>query len=150
MFRVSTQAQTWVKSLLGQDPFKLSIDIYYIFCLTGLAAEEIKEIEGASHDILDYFPTPYQDHQRLIINFLLISEKNRLGIANEDKDRIKKELIEKFIDPNINSLTSSGRSRLNDYANAGHRILSGKMATPGNAAVFLEVWLNEMKEIEKK
>ena len=150
MFRVSTGAQTWIKSLLGQEPFKISMDLYYIFCLTGLAAEQTKKIEGKEHDILDYFPTPYQDHQRLIINFLLISEKNRLGISDEDKNSIRTELIEKLIDPNINSLTGLGRGRLNEYANAGHRILSDKMAIPGNAAVFLSEWLKEMKKIEKK
>ena len=72
MFRVSDGAQTWIKSLINQEPFKLALDVYYIFCLTGLAAKQSKTIEGKGHDLVDQFPKQYQDHQRLIINFLLI------------------------------------------------------------------------------
>jgi len=84
------------------------------------------------------------------LEILLISEKNRLGISDEDKNSIKTQLIEKYVDPNINSLTVSGRNSLNGYANAGYRILSDKMPKPGNAASFISAWLNEMKKIEKK
>lgn len=150
MFRLSKKADEWTKDIVGKLPFGLKLDIYYLFLLVGMTAKKSSAFSEFGKDINNSFPREYKSQQKLIINFLLISRKKLLAIPDEDKKRIRTELLEKYIDPETNSLTLEGRNLCNEYANAGFEILENSMAAPNDASGFLHTCLEKIKELEKK
>lgn len=150
MFRLSKKADEWTKDIVGESPFDLKLDIYYLFLLVGLTAKKSSAFTDFGKDINNSFPDGFKQQQKLIINFLLISRKKLLAIPDDDKQRIRSELLEKYIDPETNSLTLEGRNLSNEYANAGFEILENLMASPKDASAFLHTCLEKIKELEKK
>jgi len=157
MFKLSQKASSWSNALLKQQPFTMQFDIYYIFLITGFAAQESLEIDPKdnpdkmkSGDIIKTFPVEFKSSQKLIINLLLVTEKKQKGIADDANVKIRNQLLEKYVDPNSSSLSEAGYTLCNNYANKGFKILFEKILKPTNAADFLTAFLKEIKIIEKK
>lgn len=104
---------------------------------------------SSQRDIIDSFPGQYSSSQRLIINLLLITEKNKRAIPDDDKVRLRTELLEKYINPENNSLTLEGFKLANSYAYGGYRILDEKIAKPEDSGDFMIAFLNVLKSVEK-
>jgi hypothetical protein len=155
MFKLPIEAIDWAKGIAKKEPFMLGFDIFYLFFLAGLVSQEKKTLKDeeeniALRDIINSFPGEYNSSQRLIINLLLITEKNKKGIPDDDKNRLRLELLEKYINPENNSLTTDGFNLANSYAYGGYRILEEKMPKPEDPAAFITSYLNILKKIEKK
>lgn len=155
MFRLPVMAIEWSKGIFKQEPFMLQFDIYYLFFLTGLVAHDsrilIADDGGAIHqrDVIDSFPQDYNSSQKLIINLLLITEKNRRAIPDNDKTRLRSELLEKYINPENNSLTTEGFKLANSYAYGGSQILDEKIAPPRDPADFMIAFLKVLRDVDK-
>lgn len=150
MFRLSKEADHWAKGIFRQEPFMIKFDYYYLFLLAGLLAKKSEAIKGEDAQLLDEFPLEYKKDQRLIINFLLIAHKKALGIPDSEKERLRSELVEKFIDFNNNTFSLAGRNLCNSYANRGFQLLHDVMAPPTKASDFLVAYAIEIKKLEEK
>jgi len=155
MFRLPLEAIEWSKGILKKEPFMLQFDIYYLLFLTGLVAQDRKtlfdeEKTVMQRDVIDSFPGTYSTTQRLIINFLLITEKNKKAIPDDNKIRLRMELLEKYINPETNSLTLDGFKLANYYAYGGFQILVERIAKPEEPADFMIAYLNVLRDVEKK
>ena len=149
MFQLSQEADEWAQGIFKQGPFKNKLDYYYLYLLAGLLSEQSSSIKGKRADLVDYFIDEYKSDYRLIINLLLIVEKKRLAIPDNAKERIKLELLEKYIDAEKNSLNRDGRELCNDYANQGYLMLSEKMPKPADAYQFLTSYMKEIRKLKK-
>lgn len=152
---MSKEAEDWAKGIVPkpgnkQGQFSLKLDIYYLFLLVGLIAKKSAAIKENGTDILAYLPGEYKKQQKLIINFLLISRKKLLAIPDDAKQRIRTELLEKYIDADSNSLSSSGRELCNEYANGGFQVIQEKMPPPTDPSDFLEECVDTIKKFEDK
>lgn len=150
MFSLSEDADQWAKNIFKQEPFTIKFDYYYLFLLFGLFAKKSEAIKGREAQLIDEFPAAYKPQQRLIINFLLIVHKKALGIPDNDKERLRSELVEKFIDFNNNTFSNAGRTLCNSYANLGFQLLQDVIAPPTKASDFLEAYAIEIKKLVSK
>jgi hypothetical protein len=154
MFRLPIEALDWSKGVFKKEPFMLQFDIYYLFFLAGLIAEERKTLTDEDkaipqRDIIDSFPGQYSTSQRLIINLLLITEKKKRAIPDDDKVRLRSELLENYINPENNSLTLDGFKLANAYAYGGFRTLEEKISKPEDSADFMIAYLKILRKLEK-
>lgn len=155
MFKLPIEAIEWTNSISKKEPLKLGFDSYYLFFLAGLLAQDRRTIKDEDttipqRDVIKNFPDEYNASQRLIINLLLITEKKLRAIPDDDKVRLRSELLEKYINPENNSLTLEGFNLANSYAYGGYRILEEKMPKPEDPAAFMTSYLSILKQIEKK
>ena len=148
MFSLSKAADKWASGIFKKEPFMLKFDYYYLFLLAGLLAVKSEAIKGEDAQLVDAFPAEYQKDQRLIINFLLIVHKKALGIPDFEKERLRSELVEKFIDFNNNTFSLAGRNLCNSYANLGFQLLQDALAPPTKPSDFLEAYANVIKKLE--
>lgn len=149
MFQLDKEADNWAAKIFKTGPFRIKFDYYYLFLLVGLLTKKSEAIKGEKNDLVDNFPSDYKQKQKIIINLLLIAEKERLAIPDDSKSRITNELLEKYIDPDTSSLNYDGRSLCNDYANYGFRTISEKMPKPEDCYDFLSSYTKLIKEISK-
>jgi hypothetical protein len=130
-FRLRQETKDWFSHIKDQKTIKfLDFDIYYLCLMMGFASSRYsnpaKQISDYS-DFISYFVQDYRPYQTLIIGLLLRAELSRLGIDINEKDEIRKLLLE-LVDPNTQTkLTDKAMDRMNEYASGGYDYLSEQL-----------------------
>jgi hypothetical protein len=154
MFQISNDAKEWMKDISKHNPdiFGTDMDVYYLFLLVGLIAKKRSSIEDTSTTGFNKeFPKPYKAFQKLIINFLLITEKKYKGIRDDDKDRLSSELIKKYLDPdNVAKLSTKGFTLADEYSYGGFSLLQERIPRPTNVTDFFIAYNKTLKKLAKK
>jgi len=154
MFQISDDAKEWMKDISKQnsDIFSTDMDVYYLFLLVGLIANKRSSIEDISVSGFNKeFPKAYKSYQKLIINFLLITEKKCKGIRDDDKERLSSELIQKYLDPdNAAKLSTRGFTLADEYSYGGFSHLHETMPRPTNVTDFFIAYNRMLKKLAKK
>ena len=146
MFKLSTTAKEWISGIEKKLPFNVNLDLYYMFFLVGVLIGQ-RSSDNHFSDLIRDFPSSYNDHKKIIINFLLIAEQRKKAIPLDAKLRLREEILEKCVDPERNTFSDYGFNLANEYANAGFQYLSEKIVTPQNTSDFMTSYLEIIKEL---
>lgn len=140
-FRLRLDAEDWFSHIKDQKPIQTKFDIYYFCLMMGFASSRYsnatKQVSNST-DFVSYFVQDYRPYQTLIIGLLLRAELFRLGININEKDEIRKLLLE-LVDPNNQTnLTDKAMDRMNEYASGGYDYLSEQLdSKPYHVEEFL-------------
>ena len=154
MFQISEDAKEWMKDISKDDSgiIGTDMDVYYLFLLVGLIANKRSSTEDIS--VLGFnreFPKAYKDSQKLIINFLLITEKKYKGIRDDDKERLSTELIQRYLDPdNAAKLSTKGFTLADEYSYGGFLLLQERIPRPTNVTDFFIAYNKTLNKLAKK
>lgn len=140
-FRMRQDTEDWFSHIKDQKPIQTKFDIYYFCLMMGFASSRYSNPNKKCSeytDFVDTFVQDYRPYQTLIIGLIVRTELSRLGIDINEKDEIRKLLLE-LVNPNTQTnLTDKGMDKMNEYASGGYDYLSEELdSKPYHAEEFL-------------
>jgi hypothetical protein len=149
-FRLRQDTEDWFLHIKDRKPIQTKFDIYYFCLMMGFASSRYSNPAKKSSDYTDFvrnFVEDYRPYQTLLIGLLLRSELSRLGIDINEKDEIRKLLLD-LVDPNTQTnLTDKAMDRMNEYASGGYDYLSEQLESkPYHVEEFLITYARLLKE----
>ncbi len=137
-FRLRKDTRHWFQDISGD--FVVDFDMYYLCLVAGLSAGgrriDIKSTETT--ELVDYFPGPYKETNRIIISLFLATEIERMGVSTDDREAVHKQ-ISKLVDPRTPSqLSEEGMKLMNQISYGGFDMLTEQFEDrPRSTEVFL-------------
>lgn len=123
-FRLRRDTRKWFQDI--SKDFDLDFDMYYLCLVAGLSAAgrrtEIKSSDTT--ELVDSWPGSYKEKGRLIIALFLAIEIERLGISQDDREAVHKQ-IRGLVDPRSPSqLSEDGMRLMNQISYGGFDVLT--------------------------
>jgi hypothetical protein len=115
-FRLRRDSRKWFQDIAGD--FEVDFDMYYLCLVAGLAAggrrAEVKTSDTT--ELVDTFPGSYREKGRVIIALFLATEIERMGISQDDREAVHKQIRE-LVDPRTPSqLSEDGMKLMNQIS----------------------------------
>jgi hypothetical protein len=137
-FRLRRDTRKWFQDIAGD--FEVDFDMYYLCLVAGLAAGG-RRAETKSQDtteLVDTFPGSYKEKGRVIIALFLATEIERMGISQNDREAVHKQ-IKELVDPRTPSqLSEEGMRQMNQISYGGFDALTEEFDDrPRSIEVFL-------------
>ena len=145
-FRLSKEARNYFKKIDERSKsgiFESVWDKYYLCLMAGFSRQKIvgdDEIPPAEDEFVDHFIKDYFDQRYQIIGALIAAEIERLGFSKDDKEKISNLMLELLDHTSINSLSSEGYLKLNEYAEGGFRVIREEIPQPYELDMFLKFY----------
>jgi len=100
--------------------------MYYLCLVAGLSSggrrADVKSSETT--ELVENFPGPYREKSRIIIALFLATEIERMGIAQDDREAVHKQIRE-LVDPRTPSqLSENGMKIMNQISYGGFDVLT--------------------------
>ncbi len=137
-FRLRKDTRHWFQDISGD--FQVDFDMYYLCLVAGLSAGGRRiEIKSAdTTELVDYFPGPYKEKNRIIIALFLATEIERMGVSTNDREAVHKQ-ISKLVDPRTPSqLSEEGMKLMNQISYGGYELLTEQFEDrPRSTEAFL-------------
>lgn len=123
-FRLRRDTRKWFQDI--SKDFEVDFDMYYLCLAVGLAAgrrqTEIKSSETT--ELVDSWPGSYKEKGRIIIALCLATEIERMGISNDDREAVHKQIRE-LVDPwTPSQLSEDGMKLINQISYGGFDALT--------------------------
>jgi hypothetical protein len=123
-FRLRRDARKWFQDISSE--FEVDFDMYYLCLIAGLShggrRTEIKTQDTT--ELVDSFPGSYKEKSRVIIALFLATEIERMGISENDREAVHKQ-IRDLVDPRTPSqLSEAGMKLMNQVSYGGFDVLT--------------------------
>ncbi len=123
-FRLRRDTRKWFQDI--SKDFEVDFDMYYLCLVAGLSSggrrADVKSSETT--ELVENFPGPYREKSRIIIALFLATEIERMGIAQDDREAVHKQIRE-LVDPRTPSqLSENGMKIMNQISYGGFDVLT--------------------------
>ena len=147
-FRLRRDTRKWFQDILKD--FEVDFDMYYLCLVAGLAAggrrAEIKSSETT--ELVENFPGSYKEKGRVIVALFLATEIERMGISQDDREAVHKQIRE-LVDPRTPSqLSENGMKIMNQISYGGFDVLTEEFDDrPRSSESFLTAYCKTLSRL---
>ncbi len=144
-FSMSKEAKRYFNQLneSKHGTLKVQFDFYYLCLIAGFKTK--KPISASAEKFVDDFPGLYIMQREQIIGLLIATQIDRDQIDTANRERLERLML-KLVKPDSPShLSAEGEKLMDEYAEAGFKLISEEIPTPpANLDTFLVLYYEKV------